>query len=75
MPTIPRAVWQLPRPRRVGDLIPVEEFCECCRTGMFLDSDGFGEWADANGKTGDRVKPSDYKCRPDWATHVVWYNN
>jgi hypothetical protein len=51
----------------IGTLMTWEEFSEDVDGGMLIDYDGFGELA-----TGDRV--STIKVRPEWATHVLWYN-
>lgn len=60
------------------DLMTWEEFMDCVESGFFIDYDGHGELATSDSVSDVRVYPSeagrpDYK-RPDWATHVVWYN-
>ena len=51
-------------------LMTADEFHEGDRSGMLTCDDGNGVWATATHK-------SDVPCgatKPDWATHVVWYN-
>lgn len=56
-----------------------EKFVAACRGGALTDDDGHGELAtDEHYISSLRVHPSkalrnDYP-RPDWATHVCWYN-
>jgi hypothetical protein len=59
--------------------MPWGEFVDCCRSNAFTDDDGHGELAtDDHHVSNIRVYPSeaigDGYVRPDWATHVVWYN-
>lgn len=59
--------------------MPWAEFVASCRANAFIDDDGFAELATEDHHVSDvRLYPSDairedYK-RPDWATHVCWYN-
>lgn len=51
-------------------LMSAEEFLECEESETIIEDDGCGYWA-----THDKV--SDVNCfaiKPDWATHVCWYN-
>jgi hypothetical protein len=51
-------------------LMSAEEFLMDEESGTIIDDDGCGYWA-----TLDKV--SDVSCfseKPDWATHVCWYN-
>jgi hypothetical protein len=63
-----------------GDNIPWEEFKNLIEIGMFIDYDGHGIWStetqcDDSGKI---IKPSlikqGFQIRPEWATHVCWFN-
>ena len=61
------------------DVYTIKEFIAQCKGGLFIDYDGFGEYA-KNGYKYDEtwVKPSDviekgYKP-PKRYTHIVWYN-
>jgi hypothetical protein len=59
-------------------LMSWEDFVESCRSGNFIDYDGFGELATATRVSDVTISPSralsaDYR-RPAWATHVSWYN-
>lgn len=56
-----------------------EEFVYGCESTALTDYDGFGELATADHHVSNvRVDPSDALdesyVRPDWATHVAWYN-
>jgi len=61
----------------IGDLLTLEDFEECVRTGMFIDYDGFGHPATESEMDGDVwLKPSTFErsaIDPRW-THVNWYN-
>jgi hypothetical protein len=63
-----------------GDLMTFEEFKDAVEDGVFIDDDGSGDWATSEGyyETGPSVFPSDLSrenfVKPDWATHVMWYN-
>ena len=59
-------------------LISWDDFVQSCRSGSFIDYDGFGELATATRVSNVPISPSkalsaDYKP-PKWATHVSWYN-
>jgi len=59
--------------------MPWKEFVSCCETNAFTSDDGFGELATTDHHVSDvRVHPRDALdesyVRPDWATHVCWYN-
>lgn len=59
----------------IGDLMPVEEFLESCRSGFFIDYDGFGFPArDCMVDESTRIQPSTRHKLPADATHVVWIN-
>jgi hypothetical protein len=55
------------------------DFVDTCRDGGFTDDDGHGELADGDKHVSNvRVYPSTAVSanyvRPDWATHVCWFN-
>lgn len=55
-----------------------KEFVESCYAGHFVDSDGYGELATIDHQVSDvRIDPSDARdgfLKPEWCTHVCWYN-
>lgn len=60
------------------DLMTWQEFMDAVEGGFFIDYDGYGELATADSVSDVRVYPSEaghpsYR-RPEWATHVCWYN-
>jgi hypothetical protein len=61
-----------------GDHMTWEHFKECVDSGGFIDYDGYGDLATADQCSNVTISPSklsDGKWkRPEWATHVVWYN-
>jgi hypothetical protein len=66
-----------------GDLyeppkIPIDEWLQSVKDGMFIDYDGYGCWATENDVSDTIVHPSDITLKgivpPVWATHVEWYN-
>jgi hypothetical protein len=59
-------------PHDGGDLFTVEEFAANVEAGGFIRSDGDGYWATAEGYSWDHSVWSTPK--PDWATHVAWFN-
>lgn len=62
-----------------GDHMTWDDFAESCEDGSFIDYDGDGHLATADKCSNITVLPSmledgsNWK-KPDWATHVVWYN-
>lgn len=59
--------------------MPWEEFVSCCETNTLTDDDGHGELATKDHHVSNvRIFPGDAidknYVRPDWATHVCWYN-
>ena len=59
--------------------MPWEEFVSCCETNALTDDDGHGELATTDHHVSNvRIHPRDAinegYVRPDWATHVCWYN-
>lgn len=59
-----------------GDLMTKEEWLSGCEAGAFIDYDGFGNLATADGVYAERIFPSQAKNYnfPKWVTHIVWYN-
>lgn len=51
-------------------LMTAQEFIEDEKRGMLTADDGTGYWATAT----HRSTKTTYCDRPEWATHVVWYN-
>jgi hypothetical protein len=49
---------------KYGDLFPATEF------DGFMSDDGSGVWATENLQSNVSV----WEDKPDWATHVMWYN-
>lgn len=52
-------------------LMTLEEFQSYVKCGGITDDDGIGHWATTTHE--DR----DFTCwhpKPEWATHVMWYN-
>jgi hypothetical protein len=58
-----------------GDLFTVKEFLECCKSGLFIDYDGYGNPI-KNKKINNNfiVLPSELEKIPKDATHILWYN-
>ena len=59
-----------------GDHMTLGDFLDCVESGLFIDDDGFGEYATATQVSGKKVHPSDVLAKvidTDY-THVVWYN-
>lgn len=59
-----------------GSHMPMEEFIGYCKTGGFIDYDGYGNYATETQCSDFTVTPSDVirgSIRNGW-THVVWYN-
>jgi hypothetical protein len=59
-----------------GDVMSLEQFIECVKSGGFIDYDGFGHYV-KDGKESDiTIYPSDLKhnaIREDFDT-IIWYN-
>lgn len=59
-------------------LMTWDDFVQSCQSNAFIDDDGFGELATATHVSDVSVSPSQAVCsdynRPQWATHVSWYN-
>lgn len=59
-----------------GDLMTLDEFIEDCKSGCFIDYDGYGYYSDGVYETDIKVYPSnvlDGEIQYKW-THVNWYN-
>lgn len=58
------------------DIYTMEDFIEHCKSGLFIDYDGFGVYATENSKTKIIVRPSEILSNKydKTFTHVVWYN-
>ena len=57
------------------DVYTIEEFCNLCKSKMFIDYDGFGH--PVKDKLYDPtiiIVPSKLNKIPKDATHIVWYN-
>lgn len=59
-----------------GDHMPLEDFVECCKDGMFIDYDGWGHYASEKKMSTKIIRPSNvtdgtYKKN---FSHVVWFN-
>ena len=59
-----------------GDHMTWQAFLECVESKVFLDYDGHGDLATATQCSNRTISPSQVKDfkKPDWCTHVVWYN-
>ncbi len=53
-----------------GDLFTVKEWDESVKFGAFIPDDGDGYWATEK----EHAYISVWDEKPDWATHVVWFN-
>jgi len=58
-----------------GDLLTLEEFRSCLRSGVIISSDGCGYYATAGQESSIPVCfDADYVIEPPGLTHVMWYN-
>ena len=58
------------------DVYTLDDFIGLCKEGMFVDYDGYGEYATSSYKSGIDVRPSEIiagRINRDY-DHVVWYN-
>ncbi len=53
-----------------GDLIPLEEWKDLTSKRAIIPDDGTGNWATET----EMSAISCFAPRPEWATHVVWFN-
>jgi hypothetical protein len=54
-----------------------DDFVDNCLEGNFIDFDGFGKLATDTHVSDVQIRPSQVVRgfhKPDWVTHVVWYN-
>ena len=62
----------------IGDLISWPDFLQNCKDRSFIDYDGHGNWATETEHGKSIIYPSEVLkgliTKPDWATHVMWYN-
>ena len=81
-PDAPKDVELTPFPP-YGDLMTAEEFITEVKRGSFIPYDGDRYWATATGESRLNVwetlqNSRDMKVwetkKPEWATHVMWYN-
>jgi hypothetical protein len=59
-----------------GDVMPLTEFIDCCKSGGFINYDGFGRYVKDGKESNIEIHPSDVKhnsIRKDFDT-IVWYN-
>ncbi len=61
---------------KYGDHMTIQEFRNCCKSGLFIDYDGFGYLATKDSESNIEIRPSNLKKLkiPKWTTHVMWYN-
>lgn len=58
-----------------GDLMPVNEWLDCCEMGGFIDYDGFGYPVRDMRECPDLcLFPSMRHLVPKDATHIIWFN-
>lgn len=61
----------------LGDLYTVDEFYELARIGVVGPYDGSGDWCRFSpaGEMEISAEPTNvFGPKPEWATHVMWYN-
>jgi hypothetical protein len=59
-----------------GDMMTLNEFIKNCKSGGFIDSDGYGNYIRDDKMSDINIYPSDIrenKYRTDF-THIVWFN-
>lgn len=59
-----------------GDVMSLKEFISCCKSGGFIDYDGFGYYVKDGKEYNIEIYPSDVKhntIRKDFDT-IVWFN-
>jgi hypothetical protein len=67
-PPQPTLSWK--RHPKYGDLFTEEEFLDRVKYYAITPDDGSGEWATENEVSGVDC----WDCKPEGATHVMWYN-
>ena len=58
------------------DVMTIKEFINAVKSGLFVDTDGYGRYVKDNKKTNITISPSDVKyqaIRKDFNT-IVWFN-
>jgi len=62
-------------PEDDDDVYTVEEFRACCKSGSFIDYDGYGyPVKDGLADKDNHIVPSGLDRIPADATHIVWFN-
>lgn len=59
-----------------GDIMLLNEFIECCKVGLFINSDGFGKYVKGGKETNIEIYPSNVKydsIRYEFDT-IIWFN-
>jgi hypothetical protein len=59
-----------------GHTMSIDEFIECCKSGMFIDYDGHGNYIKNNMMSDITIYPSDIKAdkyRKDF-NQIIWFN-
>lgn len=72
----PRDIIEMSDLPDYGDHMTLEMFVNACKSGMFIDYDGNGDYATEDQVSDLIVSPSDItsgEYRTDF-THIVWYN-
>lgn len=63
------------QPTGEDDVYTIKEFKELCKTGMFIDYDGYGHPVKNNmADPSIYIKPSKLNEIPSDASHIVWFN-
>ena len=57
-----------------GDHMSAIEFSELVSCGMFTSYDGSGYWATESKMDSSTNVFNNAEPKPEWATHVVWFN-
>jgi len=62
----------------LGDLMTMEDWIDCVKSGGFIDYDGHGYYSDGKRESNKIIHPSDVRrghlLENEEFTHVVWYN-
>lgn len=61
-----------PHDPNLGDVMTAEDWEDAVNDGAFIHSDGCGNWATAEGYSDDDNDV--FGPKPEWATHVAWFN-
>ena len=60
----------------IGDRMSIRDFSDCCKSGGFIDYDGFGRYVRGNEESDIEIYPSDVikgKVRKDF-DEIIWFN-